>query len=178
MDFTNVREPKTTVLEDTGFSTVLDSMPITLSGATIVSDFILFPLCRMRDIMIVLESRMVLFSDFVSCSRFSTRFSPEMIGFVSILLGGWQTPRRDAKNRSSSLKASPPTREERKVVRREAGQEGIEMEGVEVPASQKYKGNIKEMQKVILRMIEKVPDAWESKEARKGLTAAKRNDCT
>ena len=34
------------------------------------------------------------------------------------------------------------------------------------------------MQKVILRMIEKVPDAWESKEARKGLTAAKRNDCT
>ena len=39
------------------------------------------------------------------------------------------------------------------------------------------KSKHKEMQKVILRMIEKVP-AWESKEARKGLTAAKRNDCT
>ena len=39
------------------------------------------------------------------------------------------------------------------------------------------KSKHKEMQKVILRMIEKVP-AWESKQARKGLTAAKRNDCT
>ena len=43
-------------------------------------------------------------------------------------------PRREAKKYSSSLKAFPPTKEERKEERREEEQEGIEMEKVELPA--------------------------------------------
>ena len=48
-------------------------------------------------------------------------------------------PRRDAKKYSSSLRAFPSTKEVRKEERREAGQEGIEMERVELPAWEKYK---------------------------------------
>jgi len=58
-------------------------------------------------------------------------------------------PRRFAKKYSSCLKGWPPTKEVMKEERREEEQEGIEMEGEVVPVC-------------------------ESKEARKGLTAARR----